>query len=382
MSVLTVKPKFLYPHSRQFPFDEVAEKIVRELKKRNFDIPGIEVELDLYGSGEEKYIYVSMIKGADFKLWFCRVQGQLSKSKNDIAAIHEIKIPRQELCVYEDESGPTYRIYVGDDWEKDKEWFFNTIKIHAKLRGESKKYLIYSGNTYKSRALYLLPDKDLGREYEPEEGEPQRIEVKDVFSNITEYLTKNVLEYILKFPEAEVIVDSKIEEVIPYKGKHTLLYSLCNGRDKYIIDTGKKNPLELPPEKRCVRFGMRGIWCDINTSEKITREATKSDFLPEVVWNMDWMTSLYIVAIRPKYANGIFVIDESKFEERRQELFKQIAPRDTLTDEELDSAYDARKATEIPVNDYKGDYKKPIVIITRELDFDEIEWVSEMSLND
>ena len=57
MSVLTVKPKFLYPHSRQFPFDEVAEKIVRELKKRNFDIPGIEVELDSYGSGEEKYIY-------------------------------------------------------------------------------------------------------------------------------------------------------------------------------------------------------------------------------------------------------------------------------------------------------------------------------------
>lgn len=379
MSVLTVKPKFLYPHSRQFPFDEVAEKIVRELKKRNFDIPGIEVELDSYGSGEEKYIYVSMIKGADFKLWFCRVQGQLSKSKNDIAAIHEIKIPRQELCVYEDESGPTYRIYVGDDWEKDKEWFFNTIKIHAKLRGESKKYLIYSGNTYKSRAVYLLPDKDLGREYEPEEGEPQRIEVKDVFSNITEYLTKNVLEYILKFPEAEVIVDPKIEEVIPYKGKHTLLYSLCNGKDKYIIDTGKKNPLELPPEKRCVRFGMRGIWCDINTDGKITPEATKSDFLPEVVWSMDWISSLYIVAIRPKYANGIFVIDESKFEERRQELFKQIAPRDTLTDEELDSAYDARKATEIPVNDYKGDYKKPIVIITRELDFDEIEWVSEMS---
>ena len=379
MSVLTVKPKFLYPHSRQFPFDEVAEKIVRELKKRNFDIPGIEVELDSYGSGEEKYIYVSMIKGADFKLWFCRVQGQLSKSKNDIAAIHEIKIPRQELCVYEDESGPTYRIYVGDDWEKDKEWFFNTIKIHAKLRGESKKYLIYSGNTYKSRAVYLLPDKDLGREYEPEEGEPQRIEVKDVFSNITEYLTKNVLEYILKFPEAEVIVDPKIEEVIPYKGKHTLLYSLCNGKDKYIIDTGKKNPLELPPEKRCVHFGMRGIWCDINTDGKITPEATKSDFLPEVVWSMDWISSLYIVAIRPKYANGIFVIDESKFEERRQELFKQIAPRDTLTDEELDSAYDARKATEIPVNDYKGDYKKPIVIITRELDFDEIEWVSEMS---
>ena len=379
MSVLTVKPKFLYPHSRQFPFDEVAEKIVRELKKRNFDIPGIEVELDSYGSGEEKYIYVSMIKGADFKLWFCRVQGQLSKSKNDIAAIHEIKIPRQELCVYEDESGPTYRIYVGDDWEKDKEWFFNTIKIHAKLRGESKKYLIYSGNTYKSRAVYLLPDKDLGREYEPEEGEQQRIEVKDVFSNITEYLTKNVLEYILKFPEAEVIVDPKIEEVIPYKGKHTLLYSLCNGKDKYIIDTGKKNPLELPPEKRCVRFGMRGIWCDINTDGKITPEATKSDFLPEVVWSMDWISSLHIVAIRPKYANGIFVIDESKFEERRQELFKQIAPRDTLTDEELDSAYDARKATEIPVNDYKGDYKKPIVIITRELDFDEIEWVSEMS---
>ena len=52
MSVLTTTPQFLYPYSRQFPFDEVAEKIVRAIEKRNWKVPGITVEFDIYGSGE------------------------------------------------------------------------------------------------------------------------------------------------------------------------------------------------------------------------------------------------------------------------------------------------------------------------------------------
>ena len=54
MTLLTVKPQFLYPRSRQFPFDEIAENIVRALEKRNWNVPGIEVEFDTYGSGEAK----------------------------------------------------------------------------------------------------------------------------------------------------------------------------------------------------------------------------------------------------------------------------------------------------------------------------------------
>ena len=84
MSVLTTKPTFLYPHSRQFPFDEVAEKIVRALEKRNWNVPGISVDFYTYGSGEAKYKMVNHIIGSDFKLSFCRSQGKLNARKNDI----------------------------------------------------------------------------------------------------------------------------------------------------------------------------------------------------------------------------------------------------------------------------------------------------------
>ena len=141
MPVFNIVPKFLYPHSRQFPFDEVAEKIVRELQKRNFSVPGITVDFDFYGSGEAKYQHVYHVIGNDFKLSFMRVQRSLGNGWNDVAALYEICIPKQILAVYNDESGPTYYLYVGEDWEKDKNWFMNSIKVNAKYRHETRKYL-------------------------------------------------------------------------------------------------------------------------------------------------------------------------------------------------------------------------------------------------
>lgn len=68
MSVLTTKPKFLYPKSRMFPFDEVTEKIVKGLEKRNWSVPGITVDFHTYGSGEAKYRRVEYVHGENFKL--------------------------------------------------------------------------------------------------------------------------------------------------------------------------------------------------------------------------------------------------------------------------------------------------------------------------
>ena len=151
MSVLTVKPQFLYPYSRQFPFDEVAERIVRAMEKRNWEVPGISVDFYTYGSGEAKYKMVNNIVGDDFKLHFGRPQGQISDNKNDIAALANVCIPKEILQVYEDESGPTYYLYVGNNWDGDRAWFMNSIKIHAKMNAEPRRYLNYRGNTYQTR---------------------------------------------------------------------------------------------------------------------------------------------------------------------------------------------------------------------------------------
>lgn len=147
MSVLTTAPQFLYPRLRQFPIDEVAEKIVRAIEKRNWKVPGITVEFDIYGSGEAKYKMVSSIIGENFKLYFCRIQGRLNERWNDIAALHSVCIPKQILEVYSDGSGSTYYLYVGKDWESDKEWFMNSIKVNSKLNKEPRRYLRYCGRT-------------------------------------------------------------------------------------------------------------------------------------------------------------------------------------------------------------------------------------------
>ena len=82
----SMEPRFLYPQSRQFPFDEVCEQIVRALEERNWSVPGITVDFDVYGTGDEKYRLVRHIKGDDFKLWFCRPQALMGRW-NDTAAV-------------------------------------------------------------------------------------------------------------------------------------------------------------------------------------------------------------------------------------------------------------------------------------------------------
>ena len=398
MSVLQVTPQFLYPHSRQFPFDEVAEKIVRAMEKRNWKIPGITVEFDTYGSGEEKYQMISSITGDNFKLYFFRVQGSLNSHLNDVAALHRICIPKEILEVFNDESGPNYYLYVGNDWESDKEWFMNSIKVHSKLKKEPRRYLLYRGNTYKQRTQELVNDNDLNREYSAKGNEPVCISLEQKFNEITAWLKEFVLDYILTFPESDVIQPptSKVE-LIPYTGPWSTVFSLCDYFAYKRIKQGQKNPYKLPPEDRHAYFGpsyrlvplhakrkdkfpeiaTNGfIWCDVKLLYTVTQD---SEFTYEVRNAMQTFRSVeqYIVAIKLKYANEVYVVDNSKFEETRQRIFDAIAPRNRLTDEELNEAFASRGATIIPITEYKGDYKEPIVLINRELDFDEIVCIIE-----
>lgn len=398
MSLLQVQPKFIYPHSNQFPFDEVTKKIVQAIEKRNWNVPGINLEFYSYGSGEAKYQMLRKITGDNFKLFFRRSQGNLHSHLNDIAAIHSICIPKQTLEVFEDESGPSYFLYVGNDWEKDKKWFMDSTKIHAKLHNEPRRYLRYTGNGHFKRATKLVIDGDFNREYFPEGDEPVFIDLEQKFTEITKWLEHFVLGYITSFPEADV-VDSPtpLPELIPYTGPWNTIFSICRASEYQRIKTGQVNPQLLSPEERhaCIGKGYRlvnlgvksdgnvpeiaydgFIWCDVNfphpNNPQFTSEVSiaMSDFC--------FCGKNYAVAIKLKYANGVYVIDNSKFEETRQQLFKSISPRERLTDEELNLAYAARGATIVPITEYKGDYSEPLVLINRELDFDEIEIGSEI----
>ena len=392
MSILTTTPQLLYPHSRQFPFDEVSEKIVRAIERRNWKVPGITVEFDIYGSGEAKYQMVRSITGDNFKLYFCRVQGRINDRWNDTAALRSACIPKQILEVYEDESGPRYYLYVGKNWETDKKWFMNSIKVHSKLNKEPRRYLIYRGTTYRQRTKELVTDNDLGREYSPRGNEPVHINLEEKFNEFTVWLEEFVLGYILSFQEENIIQPpTPMEELIPYKGPWANVYSICDWRAAERIRKGKEDPSKLPPEERHAYIGSGHrlvplnvrceerfpeiaydgfIWCDVNQEQNVTQN---SKLLYEVMSAMGGGN--YIVAINLKYANHVYVVDNSKYEETRQQLFEAIAPRDILTDEELGNAFAARGATIVPITEYKGNYKEPMVLIKRELEFEEIEQI-------
>jgi hypothetical protein len=74
--IASTEPQFLYPKSRQYPFDEVCEQIVRALEERGWDVPGLTINFGVYGGEAEKYRLVRSIVGDDFVLHFGRPQGR------------------------------------------------------------------------------------------------------------------------------------------------------------------------------------------------------------------------------------------------------------------------------------------------------------------
>ncbi len=232
--------EFLYPTSRQFPFDEVCERIVRDLERRNWEVPGIDIEFYDYGSGDQKFRAVDYIRGQGFKISFSRMQRIMPGGRyNDMAGVTQINIPQKEIRVYEDESGPTLYLYVGSDWARDCNKFTYGLKVNSKLKGEPKMYLEYKGgctceatrgasfeavgfltahlhrdaealaqmhHTHTGlRPPVLVHTNDLGREYEPEGEEPKAFVTLEVMDEFRQYLTEVVLTAILTHPILEVV---------------------------------------------------------------------------------------------------------------------------------------------------------------------------------
>jgi len=374
---------FLYPHSRQYPVDEVCEKIVRALEKRNWNVSGIQVEFSDSGNGEENYRQVYEIKAEDFKLWFSRIQGMINSRENDCAAIAEIIIPKKELGVYEDESGPTYYTYVGNNWENDKKSFMNDSKVNSKLDNKPRTYLQYNGSCscktyYHSRHSSLVNYDDFGREYKAREGEPTSFRTDQVFQEFNEWLQENVLQKIESVEEA-TNVEPTTEPNIPYPKELGPFYVKIGLRKYNRIIKGKENKDQLKPSER---YALRGggnrlVSLGIRNDESIPEKAYdgfKYCSLKKPELEKD-DTRVAVVRISPKNANNIFVADNAPARKYKEEYFKQNPNMSRLPQESYEESRRCSGRTIVPIHQYKGNYEDPVVLIegSRELSFDEVE---------
>jgi hypothetical protein len=385
-------PQFLYPTKRQFPFDEVCERIVRALAARAFAVPGFVVEHHDYGSGAQKLRHVSTIKSDqsaidlghhDVKIRFGRPQGTLAGGRwNDCAAVSEVQLPKRSLTVYEDESGPTYEIYVGDDWEHDRSTWWT--RPNARLNNNPRLCVRYKGaypRYHGVRPLMLEAEKD-HREYEPMGAEPRTLATATVMEEARAYLQDVILPAIEAYPTVEV-VEPEPEPPVPMPAGFGPFFAYAEPRDVRRIELGKTKLDELALADR---YGLIG-------SPRLAHLSIKrGEDLPEVAydgflwcgtigtagWNvpgyMRGSFDDYLVKVTPKDARGVYVADHAVYEKVRAKLWKDIAgTRDCLTDAEVNLFLRARACTIVPIVDYKGDYVDPVYLINRELTFDEVE---------
>ena len=243
--------QFLYPKSRQFPFDEVCEQIVRALEARAWKVPGLSVEFCTYGSGAQKLRYVSLIKSDhsanalhDVVIKFGRPQGQLPGGRwNDTAAVYEVQLAEQALHVYPDESGPTYYCYVGNDWEHDRSTWWT--RPNARLNKVPRGCVKYSGDRWRGlRTPSLTWDQD-DREYGPKDNEPRSFDTAKVMEAFRLYLRDVVLPSIEECPVVEVAEATATEPPIPMPDGVVPFFTYCDGCDERRISIGKKALGEL-----------------------------------------------------------------------------------------------------------------------------------------
>lgn len=190
----------------RYPFDEVCVQILAELKKRNWKAPGVRVEFDSDGA-------VDSVFGGNFSIWYARGGKSLvgyAVQSNEFPAL--ITIPNKCLEVSNDESGPTFYLYVGGDWRKDRKKFMFGKRFHTKYDGRPKFYLLYQGTcrcaempTHNhshdgKRTPLLWTDNDCHREYDPEGDEPTFFSTESVFWDFTQYLRDVVLSKIVHSP--------------------------------------------------------------------------------------------------------------------------------------------------------------------------------------
>lgn len=406
-------PKFLYPRVREYAFDEVCEQIVHALEKRHFSVPGIEVEFGTYGSGEQRMRLVRRVISQEFRLYFSRTQGLLPDGiYNDTAAVNTVAIPREQISVYGDNSGPSYYAYVGNDWERDREWFFKKSGfVNSKLWGEPRRYLRYGGsdetdrqvrylsgggsNEYKASAKYLLHTNDIGREYELDSDDAAFLVTSEVVDRMTDHL-KDALKQIEATPEREGAYQFKEESDVPVEGCPEF-WTYADNRDANRIREGQSNVEELPLARRyALSGGYRllaysvpadglGIDADVLHSGYIW-SSLGPDGVPD---NARDSWDNHLVRIRPKRANDVYVVDEAAYDRRRAELSAKIDEenqdksaddkRTRFTNAEVNEMSRSRARTLTPWNDYRGGFDRPVVIIGRELGFDEVKIIETSS---
>ncbi|MEC7839621.1 MAG: F-box protein [Chlamydiota bacterium] len=230
--------KIVHLHAKKsiYPFDSLIARIERSLDDRVVRALQWQLEYEYLERGDTLYRRLKCLSSLDFKLCFGRDQGRIGEgyTSNYAGGVSSIHIPMLKVRtkIYSDLLGAII-VYTGKDWEKDKDWFFNSDidgcerPMGDDIKNTPPKYLWYKLVSFKHeekiqnyyvRTLddpsHRLPVSAWHRQLIPTpEGLPRGYSRDGVFDDITKFLQEEVWERIIEVkPEAKKLEKFELEK--------------------------------------------------------------------------------------------------------------------------------------------------------------------------
>jgi hypothetical protein len=387
---------------------DMPRRIVDELIARNWDVPGVTVRFHYCGTGDAKFIAVDSITTQHARIDFT-VDGRIIRVVGG----------RRQLDVW---WGPTgfssihVHDYTGSDWEADAADFMtDEHKSYRYPSGVPRNYASYRGAcncTNLQGAIFSSlqplvkivlgrPNPFAGVMHEhngevspwlvlegPQGTKIQHYHTADVLRERRRWLEHMMLAPIRGSLLPDEVRDVLIEEPIPFPAGLGPFYTFATPSDVDRWTRAHHEPASLRPEQRfgmsnLSRFGFSRLYRDAALPEPLWQGAIACGFggvsvgassanASGPVSADNWDT--HSIQVEPAFANNIYVGDGS--------VYGNPDAREYADGNEHYAALveaDRRVAsTIVPVTDYQGNYRWPVLLIGRELAFDEIFGTEEL----
>lgn len=392
--------------AKRFRLDVVVEDILAEVAQRlprtidayryhqdyahdTLTVPSIgEIKVAMHETGDGIFRTIGTVDSDLFRVWNCRDSGVKYMDRyNDISRPHDVEVKplATKVELYDDTSG----IFVTRQGKR----FTNSRVYTAQGRG-------YDSDSQRDdlHRTYDGPNPDAPSYRDANKGwreDKTVLSFRQTEDEMIMWLAENVLNPLRRAPRPESQFTTLPEEEPFPEGKVGPLYTFVREEDLRRIALIKDNPSKAyPDERKAVGVGyrllslgtpLRGaskvaydgfVWCGVGEMDQ--EKASEPDMeIGRNYKHTDFLSREGVAVIKLKTATDVYVVDwQARVDLRAQLSAKAEAEgRDKFTNEEVGEIEVAAAKTLVPITEYNGGYKSPIVLIGRDLELDEVEAV-------
>lgn len=188
---------FLVPPAGPTPVDSEAATLVRVLYEHGPVAGDIKLGYAYVATAGGLYAYIQSVESvsADLALYFGRTPYAAQPSAPESLAVTTVLYHRRLLHMRASGGGLVYIVYVGENWERDRDAFLTRTHSLARVRGQRRIGVCYVGRhdppitppaisaSRRQTAMLLVADANRGLGYSPQGTEPLSIEANSVLSD-------------------------------------------------------------------------------------------------------------------------------------------------------------------------------------------------------